>query len=253
MLECLADLDERLGRTLVIRWGWPDLELPALAREVKAEQMHYSADSGPFARRRITRVERALREAGVDCFAHPGLHAVDELDAIRTQQGKPYTVFSPFHRTWLDSPRRELLGRPRAFGELPSGVRKGRLPSLASLGLEDRVEDPLLGGETRARERLSRFLSEDVRAYEDNHDSVALPALRLPLGARDRGAASGRRGRRRLPAAALLARLLPPRPAPPPAQRSFGVPGPLPRRDLLERVGEAIRGLVRGPHRLPAG
>jgi deoxyribodipyrimidine photo-lyase len=172
MLECLADLDERLGGLLVIRWGWPERELPALAREVGAGEMHFSADSGPFARRRLERVTRALGEVGVESHAHPGLHAVDDLRVIHTRQGKPYTVFSPFHRSWLDRPRREVLGRPRALGELPSGVRKGRLPSLASLGLEDSVPDPLRGGETRARERLARFLSDDVLAYDDNHDAL---------------------------------------------------------------------------------
>jgi deoxyribodipyrimidine photo-lyase len=172
MLECLADLDERLEGTLVFRRGSPETELPALAREAGATELHYSADSGPFARRRIARVERALREAGVACFAHPGLHAVDDLDAIRTQQGTPYTVFSPFHRRWLESPRRGVLGRPRAFGELPAGVHKGRLPSLAALRFSEQVEDPLPGGETHARERLARFLSEDVSAYGDNHDAL---------------------------------------------------------------------------------
>ena len=42
MLECLADLDERLGRMLVIRWGWPERGQLALAREVKAQEMHFS-------------------------------------------------------------------------------------------------------------------------------------------------------------------------------------------------------------------
>jgi deoxyribodipyrimidine photo-lyase len=172
MLECLADLDARLGGRLVFRRGSPETELPALARETAAGELHYSADSGPFARRRSARVERALREAWVRPFAHPGLHAVDDLDSIRTRQGGPYTVFSPFHRTWLDSPRRAVLGRPRAIGELPSRVRKGRLPSLASLGLEDEVEHPLPGGETSARDRLARFLREGVSAYGDKHDAL---------------------------------------------------------------------------------
>ena len=172
MLECLADLDDALGGILVIRRGPPERELPALAREAKAGELHFSADSGPFARRRIERVTGALAEAGVECFAHPGLHAVDDLDDLRTQAGKPYTVFSPFHRTWLGAPRRDVLGRPRSFGALPSGVRKGRLPSLASLGLEQEVEDPLPGGESAARDRLSRFLGAGVREYSDNHDAL---------------------------------------------------------------------------------
>jgi deoxyribodipyrimidine photo-lyase len=172
MLECLADLDERLGGLLVVRWGWPERELPALAREVKAEQMHFSADSGPFARGRIERVTRALRDVGVECFAHPGLHAIDDLDELRTRQGKPYTVFSPFHRAWLDAPRRQVLGRPRQLGSLPPGVHKGRLPSLAELGLDQQVEDPLPGGEAPARERLSRFVGSTVEDYAGTPDAL---------------------------------------------------------------------------------
>ena len=155
LLECLADLDERLAGVLVFRRGAPERELPALAREVGARELHYTADSGPFARRRIERVRRA---ADLTAFAHPGLHAVDDLDALRTQAGTPYTVFSPFHRRWLDAPRRDVTGRPRSFASLPSGVRKGRLPSLSDLGLSQEVAEPLPGGETAARKRLSAFL-----------------------------------------------------------------------------------------------
>jgi deoxyribodipyrimidine photo-lyase len=172
MLECLADLDRRLGGLLVVRRGPPERELPQLAREAKAREVHFSSDSGPFARRRIKHVERGLREAGIACRGHPGLHAVDDLDELRTQGGKPYTVFSPFHRTWLATARRAVLGGPRSLGPLPAGVSKGRLPSLASLGLEQEVEEPLPGGETPARERLSRFLRSAVPDYEDNHDAL---------------------------------------------------------------------------------
>ena len=228
MLECLADLDRRLEGC----WSCGAARrarATELAREAKATELHFSSDSGPFARRRIERVERALREAGVDCMGHPGLHAVDDLDELRTQGGKPYTVFSPFHRTWLASSRRAVLGRPRSLGPLPAGVRKGRLPSLASLGLEQEVEEPLPGGETPARERLSRFLRSAVSDYEDNHDALGRdrtsrlsPYLHFGcLSPREiEAAAAGRRGRGRLPAPALLARLLPPGSAPSSAQRA---------------------------------
>jgi deoxyribodipyrimidine photo-lyase len=171
MLECLADLDERLGGVLVFRRGRPERELVALAGAAGATEMHFSADTGPFARRRVDRVLRGMREAGVECFAHPGLHAVDDLEGLRTQVGKPYTVFSPFHRSWLGAPRREVLGRPRTLGSLPRAVRKGRLPSLADLGRRQEVEQPLRGGETAGRERLARFLRSDVGRYGDDHDA----------------------------------------------------------------------------------
>ena len=172
MLECLAELRERLDGNLVIRRGSPERELVDLAGEVDAGEVHFSADSGPFARRRMTRVWRALEAAGVEPWAHPGLHAVDDLTAIRTQADKPYTVFSPFHRSWLEVPRREVLGRPRSLPELPSGVRKGRIPTLDALGMEQEVDEPMPGGEVAARERLSRFLSRGVSDYTDNHDAL---------------------------------------------------------------------------------
>ena len=116
--------------------------------------------------------ERALRERGLEPVGHPGIGVVDDPAELRTQAGRPYTVFSPFHRSWLEAPRREVLGAPRELPALPAGVAEGRLPSLASLGLEQEVDEPPRGGEPAARERLSRFLSDDVRAYADNHDAL---------------------------------------------------------------------------------
>jgi deoxyribodipyrimidine photo-lyase len=172
MLECLEELDERLGG-IVFREGPPERELPALAGELRAEAVHASADVGPFARRRIDAVRRAL-----DCelVLHPGVAVIDDLDAIRTGAGKPYTVFTPFHRSWLGEPRRDVIGAPRALTGLPSGVRKGRLPSPESLGLDDAVEHAPRGGEQAARRVLSGFLDGDLRGYADQHDALGADA-----------------------------------------------------------------------------
>ena len=172
LLDCLTELRERLAGSLVVRRGAPEQDLPRLAAEVEATEVHFSADSGPFARRRMTRVWRALEAAYVEPRAHPGLHVVDDLSSLRTRQGKPYTVFSPFFRSWLGEPRRPVLGAPRKLPSLPSGLAKGTIPSLASLGLEQEVAEPPAGGEAAARERLARFLAADVRAYSDNHDAL---------------------------------------------------------------------------------
>jgi deoxyribodipyrimidine photo-lyase len=172
LIESLEDLSESLEGNLVIRRGAPERELVALAAAVGADEAHFTADSGPFARRRLERVRRALQRADVQPHAHPGLHAVDDLTALRTNNGKPYTVFSPFHRSWLEVPRRELLGRPRKLPSLPSGLAKGRIPSLSDLGLGQEVSDPPPGGETAARKRLAAFLRDGVGAYTDNHDAL---------------------------------------------------------------------------------
>src|SRR3954468_5938695 len=99
LLECLVDLDASLrsrGSALLIRHGPPEAVLPELARAAGASAVHCSADSGPFARARAGRVGAALAAAGIALEAHPGLHGVDDLGAIATAAGRPYTVFTPF-------------------------------------------------------------------------------------------------------------------------------------------------------------
>jgi deoxyribodipyrimidine photo-lyase len=176
LLECLRDVDgslRELGSRLTIRHGPPRRELPALARELGARQVHVTADVGPYARHRDREVRDAL--AGVDCelSLHPGLFAVDDPAAIRTAAGQAYTVFTPYHRVWSRAPRRDVLGNPRSLPAPPSRLRPGRIPSLVDLGLEQTVSDPAPGGEHAGRETLSSFLSDRIGGYRDLHDTLA--------------------------------------------------------------------------------
>jgi deoxyribodipyrimidine photo-lyase len=167
LLECLTELDQALrvrGSGLVIRHGNPAREVARLAEETGASEVHVSTDVTPFAKH---------REKDLELHGHPGLSVVDDAGAPRTQGGKPYTVFSPFHRTWEQTPRRDVLAAPRKLPPLPSRLSKGRIPSLRALGLTQDVAQPPAGGETAARERLKRFLADDVAAYADNHDALA--------------------------------------------------------------------------------
>ncbi|HEX3834343.1 MAG TPA: deoxyribodipyrimidine photo-lyase [Solirubrobacteraceae bacterium] len=170
MLECLQELDEGLrarGSRLFVRHGNPADELAALAGEVHAASLHFSADVGPFARRRQQEVKRALEQRHVKVIAHPGLFAVDGLEAIRTSAGDPYTVFTPFYTKWLSQPRREVVGVPRSLPAPGTRTAAGTLPTLGSLGLEQELSDPMPGGEAAAREALWRFLAGPVDDYED--------------------------------------------------------------------------------------
>jgi deoxyribodipyrimidine photo-lyase len=176
LIDCLHELDAELrerGSGLVIRHGAPERELSELAAQTGAEHLHFSGDVSPFARTRGARIRAALQRAGVELHAHPGLNAVDQLGAVRTQAGKPYTVFTPFHRAWERAPRRDLLLAPRALPALPSRLAKGRVPSLRALGLEQEVAQPPHGGEQAGRERLASFLATDVHGYENGRDALA--------------------------------------------------------------------------------
>ena len=157
-----------------MRHGPPELELPRLVDESAATSVHFAADVSPFDRARARRTLPRLRDAGAEINAHPGIAVVDDLDGVATKAGTPYTVFTPFHRTWAELPRREVIGAERKLPPLPSRLAKGRLPSLASLGLSESVSEAAAGGETAGRRRMSAFLSRDLGCYAGNHDALAI-------------------------------------------------------------------------------
>src|SRR5215216_2924463 len=236
------------------RDGRPERVLPELASELGARAVHAMEDVGPFARRRADAVRRALP---CPLLLRAGVAVVEDLASIRTQAGRPYTVFSPFERTWLEEPRRPVLDAPDWRADLPARLR-GELPRAPE---HDALAEPPPGGEDAARLRLQRFLDSGIQEYADRRDDlgarchlavVALPPLGLRIRARGGGAAPARRGSARLPAPALLARLPRPRPAPLPAERALGVPGAVSREHQLEPLAAAVRRVVRGPHRLSA-
>lgn len=57
--------------------------------------------------RRDIKICQLAKKDGIQCrFVHDKL--VVEPGAVLTQQGKPYAVFSPFHRTWIDALNKHL-------------------------------------------------------------------------------------------------------------------------------------------------
>jgi deoxyribodipyrimidine photo-lyase len=166
LLESLADLDAQLrerGGALVVRRGRPDGELARLARDTGAEAVYVSADVTPYAQ---------ARDATLALRTYPGVTVLDDVGALRTGAGHPYGVFSPFERAWRREPRREVLSAPRKV-TLPDGIDPGRIPSLEQLGLRQEVADPVRGGETEARRRLTSFMRGPIDRYPTARDVLA--------------------------------------------------------------------------------
>jgi deoxyribodipyrimidine photo-lyase len=165
LLESLRELRTALrdrGGELFVRAGRPEEVLPALARETGAEAVHYAADVSPFATARDARADAALPSV-----RHPGTFVAD-VDAIRTADGRPFTVFSPFWRRWEQAPRREVHGAPRAL-TVPAGLAAGDIPA----GPEPEAAEPFEPGEVAARERLRRWLDAGLERYHERHDRLA--------------------------------------------------------------------------------
>src|SRR5688572_25663496 len=156
LLESLRELRTALrdrGGELFVRAGRPEDVLPGLAREVGAASVHFASDVSPFAMARDRRVQAALGDVAV--VRHPG-HFVADVGVPRTQDGRPYSVFSPFRRAWEGLPRREVHGAPRAL-TVTDEVEPGHLPEAR----EPEAAEPFEPGEAAARERLRRWLAPE--------------------------------------------------------------------------------------------
>src|SRR3954451_8035185 len=175
LLESLQELRESLracGSDLVFREGDPAVELVSLVGEVDASAAFFASDVSPYAVARDRRVRAALEATGVEVAQTPG-NFVADVSVPRTKAGRPFTVFSPFHRAWRELERREVHPAPSSLPALPPGVPVGRIPTLDSLGLAMELPDPLPAGEAAGRGRMEAFLADGVASYADNHNRLS--------------------------------------------------------------------------------
>ena len=86
---------------LCLRVGDPREELPRLAREVGASEVHVSTETEPGGARRDAGVRDALADLEVEWVETGSPYAVTP-GRIKTGGGTPYQVFTPFLRAWRE-------------------------------------------------------------------------------------------------------------------------------------------------------
>ncbi|WP_131103266.1 cryptochrome/photolyase family protein [Ornithinimicrobium sufpigmenti] len=173
----LRTLDEDLAGGLVLRLGDPAEVVPQVVREVEATGVHLSRETTGYGVRRDTRVRAALRsvegqngvawvETGTPYAVGPGL--------VRTQQGEPYKVFTPFARAWREHGWPAAAPRPDRLDlvDLPSDGRAEQLldEALTADGLPQLPP----AGEAAALRRWREFREHDLAAYRQERDRPAV-------------------------------------------------------------------------------
>ena len=179
MLESLRALDSALrerGSGLRVLRGRPAEVLPAFAAEAGVRDMYITRDYTPYARRRDKEVARALDAVGARLHARPGL-LVAEPEEVATNEGRPFSVFSPFRRRWESVPPRTVLAAPERISTPADGARGSGIPTLDELGIEAPTAEIIAPGEAAARGRLEIWAdSVAVPAYKVQRDRLDLDA-----------------------------------------------------------------------------
>jgi deoxyribodipyrimidine photo-lyase len=173
-LSTLAESLRRCGSALVLRRGPAEEAIERLVAETGADAVYWNRRYEPWARARGERIKAALRARGIAAHSFNGA-LLAEPWRIRTQDGGPYRVFTPFRKALRDvevgepGPRPQALPRPEAFPDSDA---------LSSWSLRPTAPDWAGGlraawtpGETAAQARLAEFADAAASAYRQRRDA----------------------------------------------------------------------------------
>ncbi|MGE4242938.1 MAG: deoxyribodipyrimidine photo-lyase [Ramlibacter sp.] len=182
--ESLAGLDaalrERSGQRaagVIVLRGDPAKLVPRLARELGAQAVFANKDYEPDAIARDDAVRTALARERIEFHAYKD-QVIREEREVLTGGGTPYSVFTPYRRTWLALLEKGPLPRHDAdaatFAPRPAEHRKD-VPSLEALDFAPFALE-MQAGESGAASRLADF-ERRIEAYDESRD---YPAVKGP-------------------------------------------------------------------------
>ncbi|ARN80418.1 cryptochrome/photolyase family protein [Methylocystis bryophila] len=169
-----ADLAAR-GVPLVLRRGSSELALFSLLGETKAQSVYWNRLYEPWAVRRDGEIKARLGAEGVKARSF-NASLLFEPASLRTAQGEPYRVFTPFWRA--------CLAQPSPEPPLPAPARLRGAPAPASESLEDwgllptkpdwagGLREAWKPGESEAKAKLSDFARKRAAKYGKTRDAL---------------------------------------------------------------------------------
>jgi len=183
---CVLELDEaldRLGRQagaagggLIVRHGSAPECIVRLARELGVREVLANRDYEPGAIARDRRVAQELEACGI-AFSDYKDQVVLERGELLTQQGQPYSMFTPYKRAWLqrvDGSRLSSHPVERHAAHLAPKPRGEHPPSLEELGFErTNLSNLALPPGMRGGKELLREFAGRIERYHETRDYPA--------------------------------------------------------------------------------
>jgi deoxyribodipyrimidine photo-lyase len=173
----LEQLDAGLrarGGALVIRRGATLEHLLAVARETEANEIYWNRLYDPALVARDTQLKAALRESGLTCESFNSALFFEPWE-VRTGQGGPYRIFTPFWKTCRM--RLDALPVPQAVPDrIPAPRQRVQSLALQELDLLPRIrwdsglQQAWTPGEQGALARLESFCRSTLGKYDDGRN-----------------------------------------------------------------------------------
>ncbi len=157
------------GSRLLLRRGNPQEVLAGLMQQFDVQAIFAEEDFTPYARARDARISSSLPLQLIhgQTVLHPLL--------VHKADGLPYTVFTPFSRTWksLLPSNLDPLPAPSTFPAIPgfySGDIEGAELNLGLRSVSDKTLFP--SGEPEALRRLAVFVDHNIYGYASQRDRM---------------------------------------------------------------------------------
>ncbi len=161
---------------LIVLHGDPQVEIPKLAKKLKAQAVYCNKDYEPYAIARDQNVREKLQSQNCQFYTFKD-QVIFEQQEVLTQSSKPYTVFTPYKNAWLKhysaidsceyTPNKKKFIRSTDLKAKPTP-----LPSIEELGFV-RSQLWLEAGEFAAKKQLTHFFKSNVANYKEQRNYPA--------------------------------------------------------------------------------
>lgn len=181
LLESVTDLRhslQKLGSNLVVRRGLPEEVIPAIAQELKIDQVSYSKEVTSEEKQVEQKLKIALSEKNirVNTYWEATLYLPEDLPFKIKQTPELYTNFRK--QVEKKSAINESLTAPTELPPLPE-IEPGIIPTLKDFGLSDPEFDErgvlnFKGGETPAIKRLEDYFWQQdcLKEYKQTRNGM---------------------------------------------------------------------------------
>ncbi|GAB3682763.1 cryptochrome/photolyase family protein [Salinisphaera aquimarina] len=175
-LDALSTQLENLGSRLIIRHGPTQQALDTLIEESGATAVYWNRLYDPLTIERDKAIKTHLEQRGIETasFKAALLH---EPWTVKTGQGGPYKVFTPFWKAVKDRGSEAPLPMPDRLPEVWSRIGSeavADLDLLPSIPWDTDIRATWAPGEDGAHERLETFLESAIDKYADDRDRPAI-------------------------------------------------------------------------------